>query len=280
MFPVASLFPAASRCDPSTQESSWSHPPIMPHLNAFIPALHHALVKVRANRPSNLSAGVEHQIQEYFSGLKDGSVRAPPLRSSSFSFHTSAVLLLPLQVRQHSMSEYDSILDEEGKSLPPPKHHQFSRDSYLHSYLSGPDLYLLPLVQAKHAVEAHRGPEPPQDPRSRDRHNAAGRGVQGSSDHRVKKTLHETRKHNSPPSHLMGLQTSKVQQLLDLVMTCKRNAENELRWEKGEGGGTPEKKRKLEQETAERALKYFKASQEPEKLNRTPGEAEKIHNAP
>ncbi|RVE72547.1 hypothetical protein OJAV_G00039820 [Oryzias javanicus] len=185
-------------------------------------SLHHALVKARANRPPNLSAGVEHQTREYFSGLKDGSVL------------------------QYSMSEYDSILDEEGKSLPPPKHHQFSRDSYLHSYLSGPDLYLLPLVQAKHAVETHRGPEPPQDPRSRDRHKAGGRGVQGNSDHRV-------------------------QQLLDLVMTCKRNAENELRREKGEGGGAPEKKRKMEQETAERALKYFKASQEPGKLDRTPG---------
>ncbi|XP_023811111.1 protein TASOR isoform X1 [Oryzias latipes] len=210
-----------SRCDPSTLESSWSLPPVMPHLSAFIPALHHALIKARANWPANLPAGVEHQAQEYFSGLKDGSVP------------------------QHPMPEYDSVLDDEGKSLPPPKHHHLSRDSYLHSYLSGPDLYLLPLVRAKRQVEAHLGPEP-QEPSSRNSHKAPGREAQDNSDQRVR-------------------------QLLDLVMTCKRNAENELRREKGERTRAPEKKRKMEQETAERALKYFKASQEPAKPDKTAG---------
>lgn len=71
-----------------------------------------------------------------------------------------------------------------------------------------------------------------------------------------------------------------MRQLLDLVMTCKRNAENELRREKGERTRAPEKKRKMEQETAERALKYFKASQEPAKPDKTAGEDEKTHNAP
>lgn len=189
MFAAAFPFlPAASRCDPSTLESSWSLPPVMPHLSAFIPALHHALIKARANRPANLPAGVEHQAQEYFSGLKDGSVRAPPLSSPSLNFHTSAVHLLPLQVPQHPMPEYDSVLDDEGKSLPPPKHHHLSRDSYLHSYLSGPDLYLLPLVRAKRQVEAHLGPEP-QEPSSRNSHKAPGREAQDNSDQRVKNSI-------------------------------------------------------------------------------------------
>lgn len=46
----------------------------MPQLSKFIPALHHSLVKVRANPPLELSAGVERQAREYFMGLKDGKV--------------------------------------------------------------------------------------------------------------------------------------------------------------------------------------------------------------
>lgn len=67
-----------------------------------------------------------------------------------------------------------------------------------------------------------------------------------------------------------------MQQLIDLVLTCKRNAENEVNREEGvgEGGGVkaPGRKRKLEQETAERALKFLKASQEPGKHGTIPGE--------
>lgn len=46
----------------------------MPQLSQFIPALHHALVKARANAPPELSAGVERQAREYLMGLKEGKV--------------------------------------------------------------------------------------------------------------------------------------------------------------------------------------------------------------
>lgn len=48
--------------------------PVMPRLSQFIPALHHSLVKVRANPLPDLSAGVERQAREYLVGLKDGKV--------------------------------------------------------------------------------------------------------------------------------------------------------------------------------------------------------------
>lgn len=68
---------------------------------------------------------------------------------------------------------------------------------------------------------------------------------------------------------------TQVQQLIDLVLTCKRNAENEVnREEAGRGGMTIGlgRKRRLEQETAERAIKYLKASQEYGKHNQISGE--------
>ncbi len=64
-----------------------------------------------------------------------------------------------------------------------------------------------------------------------------------------------------------------MQQLIDLVLTCKRNAENEVIREEGGGEAkAPGRKRRLEQETAERALKFLKASQEPGRHIKIPGE--------
>lgn len=67
---------------------------------------------------------------------------------------------------------------------------------------------------------------------------------------------------------------AQMQQLIDLVLTCKRNAENEVIREEGGGGvaKAPGRKRRLEQETAERALKFLKASQEPGRHIKIPGE--------
>lgn len=67
----------------------------------------------------------------------------------------------------------------------------------------------------------------------------------------------------------------QVQQLIDLVMTCKRNAENEVnREEAGRGAAaTPlGRKRRLEQVKAERAIKYLRASQDCGKNSHVPGE--------
>lgn len=73
---------------------------------------------------------------------------------------------------------------------------------------------------------------------------------------------------------------TQVQQLIDLVLTCKRNAENEVnREESGRGSMTIGlgRKRRLEQEKAERAIKYLKASQEYGKHSQIRGEKK---NAP
>lgn len=67
----------------------------------------------------------------------------------------------------------------------------------------------------------------------------------------------------------------QVQQMIDLVLTCKRNAENEVnREEAGRSGAapTPGRKRRLEQVKAERAIKYLRASQDCGKNSHVPGE--------
>lgn len=67
---------------------------------------------------------------------------------------------------------------------------------------------------------------------------------------------------------------AQMQQLIDLVMTCKRNAENEVKREEAGRARAPGRKRRLEQETAERALKFLKASQEPGRPSKIPGETD------
>lgn len=65
------------------------------------------------------------------------------------------------------MGEYDSKLDEQGKLFPAPKHHRVNMDEYLRSYLYNPALYLLSVARARQMVEAHCGPEEPQEARLR-----------------------------------------------------------------------------------------------------------------
>ncbi|XP_074521562.1 protein TASOR isoform X2 [Halichoeres trimaculatus] len=209
---------------------------VMPRLSKFIPALHHALVKARANPPPELSAGVERQAREYLIGLKDG------------------------KVRQYPMGEYESTQDDRG--TPAPKHHRVNMDGYLRSYLYNPAFYLLSVARARQMVETHCSPEDPREAKRRGsggQREAGGRDATGNSG---------GGKNNS----------ERMQQLIDLVMTCKRNAENEVKREEAGRVRAPGRKRKLEQETAERALKFLKASQEhgrPSKfpVEETPGPA-------
>lgn len=72
-----------------------------------------------------------------------------------------------LQVRQYPMGEYESKLEEGGKLFPAPKHHRVNMDGYLRSYLYSPALYLLSVARARQMVEAHCGPEEPQEVRLR-----------------------------------------------------------------------------------------------------------------
>ncbi|XP_031157236.2 protein TASOR isoform X2 [Sander lucioperca] len=239
------------RCASSSHDASesMSGNTVMPRLSQFIPVLHHALVKARANPPPELSAGVERLAREYLVSLNDGLVR------------------------QYPMSEYDSKLDERGKLFPAPKHHRVNMDGYLRSYLYSPVLYLLSVARARQMLEAHCGPEEPQEGRLRKsrpgQREAAGK--EGTSNARDGQT-----------------NTQKMQQLIDLVLTCKRNAENEVRMEEGGGGGggggggvkVPGRKRKREQETAERALKFLKASQDPGRPSKIPVERSQVPGSP
>ncbi|XP_068452041.1 protein TASOR isoform X2 [Clinocottus analis] len=233
---------ATSRRSSSTRDASSSAAAsggaVMPRLSQFIPALHHALVKARANSPPELSAGVERQAREYLIGLTDG------------------------KARQYPMGEYESQLDEEGKLFPTPKHHRVNMDGYLRSYLYSPALYLLSVARAKQMVEAHCTEEP-QEATGGKRCEAQGEAAAAAAAMGTEATGNARDEPNK---------CEKWQQLIDLVFTCKRNAENEVRREEGGRAKAPGRKRKLEQATAERTLKFLKLSQEPGRHGKIPVE--------
>ncbi|XP_056243599.1 protein TASOR isoform X1 [Seriola aureovittata] len=242
---------STSRCaslSHDASESLMSGATVMPRLSQFIPSLHHALVKARANPPPDLSAGVERQAQEYLTGLNDG------------------------KVRQYPMGEYDSKLDEQGKPFPAPKHHRVNMDGYLRSYLYNPALYLLSVARARQVMEVYSGPEEPQ---ARPRKSCGGQ-------------RESTGKELTGSTRDKQINTQKVktdiriQQLIDLVLTSKRNAENEVKREEGGEGGlkTPGRKRRLEQQTAERTLKYLRASQGSRSHDKIPVEGSQVSASP
>ncbi|KAF7656332.1 hypothetical protein LDENG_00042900 [Lucifuga dentata] len=226
------LAKSISRCNSSSHnasESLRSGHRVMSCLNHFLPALHHALVKARANPTTELSASVERHARDYLSGLNDGTVL------------------------QYPMSEYDTKLDERDKLFSAPKLHRANMDSYLRSYLYSPTLYLLAVAKAKQMVEVHCGPEELQDRKPR---RSWGEQMEGRGK--------EPKEAN----------TQKVQELINFILNCKRNAEKEMNREEGVKGGhkAQGKKRRMEQEMAQRTLKYLKASQAPERHDRVPVE--------
>ncbi|XP_029357855.1 protein TASOR-like isoform X2 [Echeneis naucrates] len=232
---------AKSRSAQQASESLTSVTAVMPHLGHFIPALHHALVKARANPPAELSAGVERQAQEYLSGLNDG------------------------KVRQYPMGEYDSKQDEQ-KTFPAPTHHRLNREGYLRSYLYKPAVYLLSVARARQLMEVYSVPEEPQ---VKPRKSCGGKRASTGS------TL--TGNTRDDQTNTQKAKDIRVQQLIDLVLTSKRNAENEVRREQGEGMlKTPGRKRRLEQETAERTLKYLRASQGAGSHDKVPVEGSQV----
>nr|XP_020466781.1 protein TASOR [Monopterus albus] len=219
-------------------ESSMSGAMVMPQLRQFIPALHHSLIKARANPPAELSVGVEQLMKEYFISLTDD------------------------KFRQYSIGEYD----EQGKQFVIPKHHQVNMEGYLRSYLYIPVLYQLKVSHARQIMEAHCGSEVLQEVRPRKgsgyQKEAMGKEAMGTKDKQTN--------------------SQKMQQLIDLVMDCKKNAENEVRREEGGDGGlkAPGRKRRLEQQTAERTLKFLKASQQPGRHNKIPDEGRQVPAPP
>ncbi|MEQ2303455.1 hypothetical protein AMECASPLE_017125 [Ameca splendens] len=180
------------------------------------------------------------------------------------------------------MTEYDSVLDEETKPCPP--YHRVNTDGYLRSYLSNPTVYLLSVARARQAMEAHCGPEQPQEKASRN--DGGPREAAGQSVQKVKPeiTISSKKKSTDYSKCLIFswidcfcLIIEQMQQLLEQILACKKNAETETRREEGDGLKAPERKRKMEQKTAERALKYFKASLETGRPDRIPGEPTPNH---
>ncbi|XP_056130388.1 protein TASOR-like [Lampris incognitus] len=218
-----------SRCIPSTHDAPGSGSLGMPWLNCFLPALHHALVKASANPPTELSARVEHQAQEYLSGQRD-----------------SKLCLYP-------MGEYDSKLDDGGNLFPASKHHKLNMEGYLHSYLYNPTFYLLTLARAKQMVELLSGPKSKRD----------------MEEKRLGESSRELGEKSRRPASGEGVVQSQmnpqqVQQMVDSVPTCKKKAEIDVRrqtketQEEGVEQMLQGRKRKLEQEMSEKTLKFLR----------------------
>nr|XP_046199057.1 protein TASOR-like isoform X2 [Oncorhynchus gorbuscha] len=249
----------SSKC-PTTQEplQTSSRDPAMPQLNSFVPALHHALVKVRCNPPADLSAGVERQARDYLSGLHHGKRRHIPI------------------------TEYDTKLDDRGKLFPAPKHHKLKMEGYLRSYIYNPNLYTMPVFQAKEMVESYC--TVPDD-------NSPVMGWEGSGAKSVVGS--EVNPYGATAAQSPGVQVNhslsqfptdakpqKLKELINLIL-CWRNIEGDVRKKRvpqggrkqGAGGLDP---RGLKRKTAERTLNYRKkASQERGRRDRRTAAAEK-----
>uniref|UniRef100_A0A3P8YVX9 DUF3715 domain-containing protein n=1 Tax=Esox lucius TaxID=8010 RepID=A0A3P8YVX9_ESOLU len=236
----------STRC-PASQDplqSLSSQDGIMPQLNRFVPALHYALVKVRCNPPTDLSAGVEHQAKDYLSGLHDGKIRHIP------------------------MTEYDAKLDDRGKLFPAPKHHKLNIEGYLRSYVYSPNLYTMPVARAHEMVETYCVIPEEDSPA------ASWESVEVVLDKPVvasqvkpvgtTTTAHPLTVHvNLPPSQSPAdTKQQKVKKLINIILKCHRNAEADVQKTgeaQGLGGLDPRGlKRKLEREVTTRTLKYLK----------------------
>ncbi|KAJ8258364.1 hypothetical protein COCON_G00173760 [Conger conger] len=109
--------------------------PVMAELEAFIPALHYALMKLRSSAPPELGSGVERQARDYLCGRSDG------------------------QVRPYYMHEYKHNLDERDRLHAAPKQ-KHNLEGALRSYIYRPDVYLLAVAQARAMVDGlRRAPE-------------------------------------------------------------------------------------------------------------------------
>uniref|UniRef100_A0A4W5M3V9 TASOR pseudo-PARP domain-containing protein n=1 Tax=Hucho hucho TaxID=62062 RepID=A0A4W5M3V9_9TELE len=233
----------STRC-PTTQEplQTSSRNPAMPQLNSFVPALHYALVKVRCNPPANLSAGVKRQARDYLSGLYHGKRRHIPI------------------------SEYDAKLDDRGKLFPARKHHKLNMEGYLRSYIYNPNLYTMPVVQAKEMVESYctvpDGNSPVMDWEGS---GASGdKPVVGSEGNPYGATAAQSlvvQGNHSPSQSHTDANPRKVKEPINLIL-CRKNAEGDVQKgvpqggrKQGAGGLDP---RGLKRKTAERTLNYRK----------------------
>lgn len=208
-----------------------------------------------------------------------------PLGSLKFLFFYPSFCpsVSSLQVRHYSMGDYDSKLNEQGRFA----HHRANLDGYLRAYLYNPAFYLLSVARAKQMVEAHCGPEEPQDAQRSTASGGQREAMHGARERQAnnqkvcqgRRTPYGVHKYHVFLFLGYNFWFIQVQQVIDLVLTCKRNAENEVNREEAVRGaaGTPlGRKRRLEQVKAERAIKYLRASQDCGKTSHVPGEKQNL----
>ncbi|XP_055080704.1 protein TASOR isoform X2 [Periophthalmus magnuspinnatus] len=177
--------------------------------------------------------GMNHFVPALHFALGKSRTNPPPELSTGVEQQAREYLsgikegvLLPYPVGQ-----YDAELEQTGRQYPVPIMHRLRLDSCLQPYLRGPAQYLLLLSRVRAMVQQLCAC--PQRP-------LLQRRVQ----------------------HSQGDQ--KMQQLIDLVLSCKRNAEREVQSEMKSGA---RKRKMVEQEMAQRTIKHLKASQELQHLN-------------
>ncbi|XP_077458941.1 protein TASOR-like isoform X2 [Stigmatopora argus] len=136
------------------------------------------------------------------------------------------------KVQKHKMAEYDVKADETAE--PSVKRRRLDTEGFLRTYFHHPAHYQLSASHARKMVELH-------------------------CEHR------ETKRE---PDGAAG-NTRKIQQLMEMVSTCKRNAEDQVRREEAHKNPAG-RKRGLEQKVAEQALKYLKESYHPPEGDRLP----------
>ncbi|XP_077386782.1 protein TASOR-like [Festucalex cinctus] len=191
-----------------------------------------------------IMAGLEHFVPALHHALVRSHANPASELATGVELHAQEYLagMKEGKVRAHAMAEYDVKADEAAAPCPAYKHLRLNADAFLRPYLHGPARYQLALEHASKMVELHCAHlRPPLD--------TTGKGQQGA-----------------------GRNTHKLQQLLDLVMTCKRNAENEVTREEARGGDSKTRRQRMEQKAARRALEYLKASHEPSEWNKSAAE--------
>ncbi|XP_066554357.1 protein TASOR [Amia ocellicauda] len=208
--------------------------PVMPHLDTFIPALHYALMKQRANPSADISSGTERYAREYLRSRVEGTRK----------------------MRKYVMYEYEQRLDELRflYSAPKKKH---NLEGSLHNYLYSPNTYLLTLAQAQEIVESYQRTQeysPVSDWEGSDSQSEACRipvQANGSQGARLSQVMAD-------------YDQEKLEELLRLIQMRKKSL--------GEGGKPGEEegedecpssrglKRKMEDEAAETAYKYLRTA--------------------
>ncbi|XP_054465261.1 protein TASOR isoform X2 [Anoplopoma fimbria] len=112
---------------------------VLSSVDPFIPALHYAFFKLRANPGKDLSLGVERQSADYLTRMDQGTVRP---------------FILP---------DYKYNVDDRTNPLlvHRPK---YNMDAVLRSYVHNPGNYILPLNKTKDIIERIRNPTPVPTP--------------------------------------------------------------------------------------------------------------------